>query len=153
MKFFSALIFITSVSAFADGDYKRLTDTCKSCNAIDNLIIKHNTEMSSTARLELALQIAGLIDKISVKGKPELEKRREMYFAINATTLVLSDDFDSETVSSLMDLRAKSPKDFDYVFWRFPTHQQSEIVNRMKAFKEDKLKPKAQIPQVKKVED
>jgi hypothetical protein len=148
------LLFVISLSAYAAGedDYKKLSEACRSCNEIENLVVKHNTELSQDRRLEYALKIAKVIEKIAVKGKKEIEQRRETYFAINGTVQVLDDDFDSETVVRLLDLRTQIPKSFDHVLHRFPLVHQQRIIERMQAFKEDKIRPKAQIPETKVIE-
>jgi hypothetical protein len=144
-----ALLF--SFQIFADGSssYKVLDQSCQSCVKIDSLLGKHNTELSGDKRLDLALAVSSEIRKIKLAGKPEKEQRREIYFAINGAVQVMPDDFDSDTVVKLMDLRAQSPKQFDYVFWRFNVGEQQKIVERMKVAKEDKIRSKAQIPVVK----
>jgi len=145
------LIFSPAVQAQIE-DYKRLNSSCRSCNEIENLIIEHDKELSPDKRLEQALKLAGVIKKISVKNKKPTEQKREMHFAINGALQVLDDDFDSETVVALMDLRPQAPRSFDYVLWRFPLVHQQRIIERMKAFKEDKIRPKAQIPEAKVIE-
>lgn len=147
----SLVISLTAHSA-GEEDYKKLSAGCRSCNDIENLVVKHNTELSPDQRLDYALKIAKVIEKISVKGKKEIEQKRETYFAINGTIQVLDDDFDSETVVRLLDLRTQIPKSFDYVLWRFPLVHQQRIIERMQAFKEDKIRPKAQIPEAKVIE-
>lgn len=132
--------------------YKRMDSSCKSCSEIENLIEKHNSELSPDKRLDLALKMAEVIKRTGVKNKPETAQKREIYFAITGAIQVLNDDFDSETVVRLMDLRAQAPKSFDYVFWRFPLVHQQRIAERMKAFKDDKIRPKAKIPEVKVIE-
>jgi hypothetical protein len=152
--FLIVALFAASLIAHAAGedDYKKLSQACRSCNDIENLVVKHNTELSPDQRLDYALKIAKIIEKISVKSKNEIEQKRETYFAINGTVQVLDDDFDSETVVRLLDLRTQIPKSFDYVLWRFPLVHQQRIIERMKAFKEDKIRPKAQIPEAKVIE-
>lgn len=135
-----------------DLDYRKLSPTCRSCNEFEAIVVKQNTELSPDTRLEYALKIAKLIEKISLKGKSELEQRREIYYAINATIQVLDDDFDSETSVQLLDLRTKAPKTFDYVLWRFPLASQQNIIERMRSFKEDNIRPKAVIPEAKAIE-
>lgn len=138
--------------AAAEASYKSLNSSCLSCNKIDSAVNKHNSELSPDKKLELALDVARVIRKISLKGKPELDQKREIYFAINGSLQVLEDDFDSESVIRLMDLRTQSPKNFDYVFWRFPVAEQQKIAERMQAAKEDKLRPKAQVPPIKQID-
>lgn len=152
--FIVTLVLGVSIAARAAGedDYKKLSEACRSCNDIENLVVKHNTELSPDQRLDYALKIAKVIEKISVKSKKEIEQKRETYFAINGTVQVLDDDFDSETVVRLLDLRTQIPKSFDYVLWRFPLVHQQRIIERMKAFKDDKIRPKAQIPEAKVIE-
>jgi hypothetical protein len=144
--------FLAAAAHAGDQDYKKLTTDCRSCNEIESLTVKHNTELSPSNRLDLALKVAKVIQKISVKNKAETARRREIYFAVNGSIQVMDDDFDSETVVRLMDLRAQAPKSFDYVLWRFPLVHQQRIIERMRAFKEDKVRPKAQIPEAKVIE-
>lgn len=155
MKFAITILFSLFVNEnlFAENqDYKKLSPECRSCNEIDGIVNTHNTELSPDNRLDLALKMAKVIEKISVKSKSALEQHREIYFAINGTIQVLDDDFDSETVVHLLDLRTSTPKAFDYVLWRFPLVHQQRIIERMRAFKEDKVRPTAQIPEPKVIE-
>lgn len=152
INLFALIGLVFSNLALANDDYKKITPTCKVCMEIDNYVVKHNTELSPDERLNLALKVAKAIESISLKTKSATEKRREIYFSINASIHVLDDDFDSETVVRLMDLRTQAPKDFDYVFWRFPIADQKNLAGRMNAFKEDKVRPKAQIPEPKSIE-
>jgi hypothetical protein len=149
-----ALIAFAQAIAAADaagGNYK-VSGSCQSCAKIDGLAGKHNSELSPDKRVDIALELASQVREISLKGKPELEQRREVYFAINGTIQVLPDDHDSSTVVYLMDLRSQSPKQFDYVFWRFPISEQQKVHERMKAAKADNIRPKAQIPTPKAIE-
>lgn len=146
-----ALSFATALFAADDEDYKRPSPNCKSCTEIEALLEKHNTELSNDKKLEYALKVAAVIEKISLKGKNKTDQRREIYHAINGTVQVLDDDFDSETAINLVGLRAQAPKEFDYVFWRIPIGQQNSIVERMKAAKEDGLTKKP-LPQAKEVD-
>lgn len=133
-------------------NYKTLNSACSTCTQIDGILNKHNAELSADERVDLALNVAKVIRGMSLKSKPELDQKREIYFAINGSLQVLEDDFDSETVVRLIDLRAQAPKNFDFVFWRFPVAEQKKIAERMQAAKADNLRPKAQIPAVKSVE-
>ncbi len=151
-------VFLTAFSAAALAgsqaqDYRKLSPACQSCNQIDALATKHNTEQSPDSRLKYALEIAKLIEKISIKQKPEIEQRREIYYAITGALQVLDDDFDSETCVQLLDLRGQAPKAFDHVLWRFPLVSQQKIIERMRSFKEDNIRPKAQIPEAKFIEN
>lgn len=153
MRYLLPALLLYSFSVFADGNYKKLSDACKSCNVLEDIVVKHNTATNPDDRLDLAMKTADTIKKISLKNKSQLEKRREIYYAINASLSVLKDDFESVTVYQLHGLRKQSPKDFDHVFHRFPTFQQADIANRMKSYKENKILPNAQIPEVKQIED
>lgn len=155
VKEFLCVVLVT-VSSFCwalSEEYRKLSPNCRSCNEIENLIVQHNGETSPDKRLEIALKVAKIIQKIGLKGKSATDQRREIYFSIKGAQQVLEDDFDSETCLRLLDLRTVSPQNFDYVFWRFPESQQKQILARMTAFKEDKIRPKAQLPLVKEVED
>jgi hypothetical protein len=144
---------LLAMDTHAEGaNYKSLKPSCRSCTQLDDIITKHNTELSPDERLDMALDVATVIEKISIKSKNQIDQKREIYFAINSTLQVLPDDFDSATVVWLMDLRTQAPKQFDYVFWRFPIGEQKQIVERMKAAKADKIRSKAQIPEAKSVE-
>ena len=98
-------------------EYKKLSASCVSCNEIDKLLEQYNASTSARAQLDIALNIAHVIEHISVQGKSLVEQRRAFYFAINATIEVLADDFDSETVVNLLDLRQHHSNAFDDVFW------------------------------------
>jgi|GEM_PF-4510312 len=153
MKWFLILAGLLVFQAHAENaDYRKLSDDCRSCNEIDALVIKHNTELSPDNRLDLALKIAKVIEKMSIRNKPEVEQRREIYFAMNATFQVMDDDFDSETSVRMLDLRGQSPKSFDYVLWRFPLAQQNRLIERMRSFIEDKVRPKQKLPEAKVIE-
>src|ERR1700685_3249344 len=147
MRFeFLILFSICGTTAFASADYKTLTDSCKSCNSIDKLVNKYNEETSPSNRLALALKVAGTIKEIKLKGKDKEDQYREIYFATKGSIEVLPDDFDSETCVRLLDLRTQAPETFDYVFTSFPLEDQKRIIERMKSFKDDKLRPNAKLP-------
>lgn len=143
---FGMILILESGVSQAEADYKTLTPSCKSCKEVDNLVNKFKDESSADTKLDLALEIAKTIKKINVKGKTKDEQAREIYFAINASVEVLEHDFDSETVIGLVGLRAQAPDRFDFVFWGFPLADQKQIVERMKAAKDDKLIKNAAIP-------
>jgi hypothetical protein len=150
---FTAVTLTVSVAwAAATAEYKRLSPSCKTCGEIEQVTKQHNTETSADKRLQLALKLAKIIQGIDLKGKSETEQKRELYFAMNASLQVLPDDFDSETVVRLLDLRQRSPKIFDEVLWRFPLGEQQKLVMRMRAFIEDKVRPNAKLPTPKEVE-
>jgi hypothetical protein len=146
-----ALSFATAI-AQRTPEYQRLKNNCRSCTELEKITVAHSKELSSDARLKLALQMAKVIEGIVLKGEPKTEQMREIYFSINSSLQVLRDDFDSETVVRLMDLRAVEPKVFDEVFWRFDISQQKRLIERMAALKDDKIRPKAVIPKAKTVE-
>ena len=149
MKYLTAgllVLWAGGVFAGTTPEYKRLNPSCGTCAEIDKLLSRHSVESSPDKQLVIALKIAGVIKKITLKGKIELEQRRAIYFAINATNEVLEDDFDSETVVVLMDLRSQAPEAFDYILWRFPIGNQTRIIERMQALKDDGIRPKNEIP-------
>ena len=139
---------LNQISAEAESisSFKK-SDDCEICKELDMLVGQFSTQTKSDDKLQTALKIASSIGKISLKAKPELQKR-QIYYAINATVEVLPVDFDSESVVRLMDLRSKAPKTFDTIFHHFPEKNQKEIFDRMKALKEDRIRPKATLPRV-----
>jgi len=126
-------------------DYTKITPTCKDCTLINNVLNKFSLADPDGKR-DLALKAAELIHHVTLKDKSTEDQRREIYFSLKACVEVFDDDFDSETVVGLMELRAAAPKDFDYVFQRFPLKNQNAIVERMKGFKEDGIGPKVALP-------
>lgn len=147
------LILALPLFAVAAPSYQKLTDACTTCKAIDKVVGEHNIAPKPELKRDLAIKLGGVIKAISLKGKTVEEQRREIYFAINGSLEVLSDDFDSQTVVMLMDLRTQSPRNFDYVFWRFPMAEQKKIAERMTAAKTDKIRPKATVPAVKEISE
>ena len=147
------LILLPLIAGAQTPGYKRLTKDCRACNQIEDLIVKHDKELVPDDRQAIAFQMGDVIKTISIKGKKEEEQRRLVYFAINGTIQVIDDDFDSVTCLRLLDIRTSSPKNFDYVFHRFPLVHQNNIIGRMNAYKEDNFRPKAEIPTAKLIED
>jgi hypothetical protein len=147
-------VIFASFVAHAEGAdlYKRLSPDCASCAEIDALMTKHSSTPSPTDQLNITLEIAKAIGKISIKDQPEVEQRRAIYFAIKATVDALDEDFDSQTVAYLMRVRPQAPKQFDYVFWRFPLERQKEIVERMRALIANELVKKVPVPTAKQLE-
>ena len=149
MKTLAIWIFTLLTLPVRADDYTRATDACKTCGQFEKLLQSHSAELSSDARLKIALEVAKVIQGIHLKGKPKLEQKREIYFAINASIQVQPDDFDAETAVRLLDLRPQAPAVFDDVLWHFTRGQQEKLIERMRAFKEDKVRPNAVIPVVK----
>jgi hypothetical protein len=152
IRIFALGVFLFVFSTLHAADYQRLENSCDACVKIDKLLAKHSQELSPSARADLALKVAAVIKDIHLKGKELGDQRRAIYFAVNGSVEVLRDDFDSETVVRLIDLRAQAPAVFDYVLWRFPLVTQKRIVERMQAAKTDKIRPKAKIPIAKEVD-
>jgi hypothetical protein len=150
---FLAFIIALPLTALASSpEYTRLVPTCKDCVAIDSLLSKFSLTQDPTDRLNLALKAADLIHHISLKDKSTDDQYRLIYFSLKASVEVFDDDFDSAAELSLMDLRQASPKNFDYVFQRFPIDNQKTIVERMKNLKEDGIGPKIDLPTPKAVD-
>jgi hypothetical protein len=142
-----------SIQAFAgSSSYKEYSSSCRSCVEIEKLLSIYDSQQSGRDQLDTALRIAKVIKHTSVKGNGIENQRREIYYAIKASIQILDDDFDSESVVGLMDLRDQSPEQFDYVFWRFPFADQKEITHRMSGIKSN-TRPKASIPQAKALAD
>jgi hypothetical protein len=146
--FTAAVLILSPLLAWgaATSDYQRLDPSCTSCTAIDKLLSQHSVSLSPDKQLALALQIAKVIEHTHLKGKALVDQYRAIYFSLKGTIEVLDDDFDSETVVRLIDLRAQAPAAFDYVFWRFQLGNQKRIIERMQAAKSDGIRPKATIP-------
>ena len=149
---FLILLLAAATTSATTGDYQRLTPDCPSCAELDQLLQRHSAELSPDRRLKLALSVAKVIARARLNGKTTVDQKRQIFFAINAALQVQPDDFDSETAVRLLDLRAQSPANFDQVLWRFTRGQQQSLIERMRAFKDDKLRPNAVIPVIKELE-
>jgi hypothetical protein len=139
-------------AATSTESYKRSVPECHTCEELNDLLSKYASTLSPSDRIDIALHVAKTIEKITLKEKNTDQRRRELHFAINASLEVLTDDFNSETAVQLLDKRQDAPAEFDYVFWRFQLPQQKRLLARMKSFVDDKIRPKAKLPEPKEVE-
>jgi hypothetical protein len=145
-------VMLSAAAAQSTPSYQKLADACKVCKIIDRTVTRHSETTSSGDRAQLTVALYKEIEGIKLKGKSDEEQKREIYFAINGSLELLDDDFDSSTPIALLDVRAQAPKNFDFVFWRFPVKAQKQLFDRMKAAKDDKIRPKAALPTVKEVD-
>jgi len=141
------------VSAFAEearsnDEYQKFDKRCSTCKKLADELGRLDKGPTPDKGVDAALVIAKVIKRIKLKGKKELEIKREIYAALNALVEVLAYDHDSETVFQIIGVRGQAEKEFDFVFHRFPKMTQQRIVDRMKALKEDKLRSDFEIPTV-----
>ncbi len=133
--------------------YERLDNACTPCVEIDKLLSKHSTELDARKQALVALNTGLVIKKIRLAGKSEVEQKRLIYFSLKGCVEVMLDDFDHESILGLIDLRTQSPKIFDSVFWTFPKVNQQDIVLRMGAMMDRKLRKKTKLPEIKELEN
>jgi hypothetical protein len=141
------------VSAFAEEarsneEYQKFDKRCSTCKKLADELGRLDKSPTGDKAVDAALEVAKVIKRINLKGKKELEIKREIYAALNASIEVLAYDHDSQTVFQIIGVRAQAEKEFDFVFHRFPKVTQQRIVDRMKAFKEDKIKSDFEVPTV-----
>ncbi len=152
-------VLTVSILSFAHAEstppshYNKMNSACRVCNKINALLVKYSETSDGNKRLNLTIEIGAVIKTLWTSRSRPPALYTDIYYSLNASIEVLNYDMDSETVTHLLRVRQKYPKEFDYVFWRFPRVSQERILQRMQILVKEGVNPKAKLPIIKVEED